>query len=158
MGRFICTIYLQFIDTTDLATALSRKDVRNIISFLDTHRRKRLFQNVQDGEALVESLHDWEERNPEIILQAIKSIRPDLVRIARQIDWDIQTNGKVIIYSQFLRDYLKSFLGKVLNIFLSHSKSFVDISFETYLPIFKFLTLANSSINSAKQTNKSIEF
>ena len=27
MGRFICTIYLRFIDTTDLATALSREDV-----------------------------------------------------------------------------------------------------------------------------------
>ena len=38
--------------------------------------------------------------------------------------------------------------------FLSHSDSFVDISFDTYMPIFKFLALANSSINSNKQTDK----
>ena len=40
--------------------------------------------------------------------------------------------------------------------FLSHSNSFVDISFDTYMPIFKFLAPDNSSANSNKQTKKNL--
>ena len=47
-----------------------------------------------------------------------------------------------------------TFFREGVKIFLSHSNSFVDISFDTYMPIFKFLAPANSSINSDKQTKK----
>ena len=48
---------------------------------------------------------------------------------------------------------VSSFIWKI---FLSPSNSFVDISFDTYMPIFKFPAPANSSANSDKQTNKQI--
>ena len=44
-----------------------------------------------------------------------------------------------------------TFLGEGVKIFLSYSNSFVDISFDTFMPIFKFLAPANSSINSDKK-------
>ena len=43
-----------------------------------------------------------------------------------------------------------TFFREGVKIFLSHSNSFVDISFDTYMPIFKFLAPANSSANSDK--------
>ena len=57
--------------------------------------------------------------------------------------------------------HFDTFFREGVKIFLSHSNSFVDISFDTYMPIFKFLAPANSSINlirTNKQTNKIIEF
>ena len=50
--------------------------------------------------------------------------------------------------------HFDTFFREGVKIFLSHSNSFVDISFDTYMPIFKFLAPANSSANSNKQTNK----
>ena len=53
-----------------------------------------------------------------------------------------------------------TFYREGVKIFLSPSNSFVDISFDTYMPIFKFLVPANSSANSDKQTKnkKSLSF
>ena len=53
-----------------------------------------------------------------------------------------------------------TFFREGVKIFLSHSNSLVDISFGTFMPIFKFLAPASSSINSDKQTNnkKSLNF
>ena len=49
-----------------------------------------------------------------------------------------------------------TFFREDVKLFLSHSNSFVDITFDTYMPIFKFLAPANSSmpIRTNKQTNK----
>ena len=67
------------------ADALTREDVKKIVSFLNPPAG--LFQNVHNGATLMYSLRVWDERNPDKIHQAIESVRPDLMSTVRKIHW-----------------------------------------------------------------------
>ena len=60
-------IAIQLFAVNKVANALTREDVKKIVLFLNPPAGS--FQNVHNGTTLLESLFDWNERNPDKIHQ-----------------------------------------------------------------------------------------